>query len=233
MAMAADFAFRRAHVAETAPPVRQVRAAAEPAMLQRMGTPLEQASDDALLGLVGTGDQKACEMLMRRHLARTMAVARRMLGNAADAEDVAQEVFLRVWVHAARWEPGKAALSTWLHRVATNLCLDRLRRKGTVDIDAIPEPLSEEPGPHENLEQSDLARQIDKALQALPVRQRAAVTLVHYQGLSNIETAEILEVTVEAVESLLARGRRHLKVALAEEASSLRIGVARNRSGSE
>ncbi|MDE1173890.1 MAG: RNA polymerase sigma factor [Parvibaculaceae bacterium] len=220
MAMTADYAFS----GKVAP------AAARAKVPQGMGTILEQASDDALLNLVGAGDQKACEVLMRRHLGRTLAVARRMLGNGADAEEIAQEVFLRVWTHAGRWEPGKAALSTWLHRVAMNLCLDRLRRKGMVDIDAIPEPVSEEPGPHENLERSDLARQIDVALQALPARQRAAITLVHYQGLSNIEAAGILEVTVEAVESLLARGRRQLKIALAEEASSLHIGVRSGRS---
>lgn len=146
-----------------------------------------------------------------------LSLARRMLGNRADAEDVAQEVFLRVWTHAARWEPGRAQFGTWLHRVATNLCLDRLRRHGTENIDSVPEPQSDAPNPHEELERQDLARRVDLALQSLPPRQRAAVTLTHYQGLSNIEAAAILDVTVEAVESLLGRARRQLRTALATE----------------
>lgn len=146
-----------------------------------------------------------------------LSLARRMLGNRVDAEDVAQEVFLRVWTHAARWEPGRAQFGTWLHRVATNLCLDRLRRHGTENIDSVPEPQSDAPNPHEELERQELARRVDLALQSLPPRQRAAVTLTHYQGLSNIEAAAILDVTVEAVESLLGRARRQLRTALATE----------------
>ncbi|MBI1261438.1 MAG: RNA polymerase sigma factor [Rhizobiales bacterium] len=178
---------------------------------------LTTPSDDELVAAVAQGDERACRMLMDRHLTRVVALARRMLGNHADAEEVAQEVFLRVWTHAERWEPGRAQFSTWLHRVATNLCLDRLRRKGTTDIDSIPEPESEEPGPGELLEQRELADRVEEALQRLPARQRAAITLSHFQGLTNIEAAEILEVTVEAVESLLGRARRQLRDLLATE----------------
>lgn len=178
---------------------------------------MDEASDDELVARVASGDEAACRRLIDRHLTRMLSLARRMLGNQADAEEVAQEVFLRVWTHAARWEPGRAQFGTWLHRVATNLCLDRLRRHGTEDIDSIPEPKSDAPDPLEELEQQDLARRVDMALQALPPRQRAAVTLTHYQGLSNIEASEVLGVTVEAVESLLGRARRQLRTALATE----------------
>ncbi len=178
---------------------------------------MNDASDDELVARVALGDEAACRLLVDRHLTRMLALARRMLGSHADAEEVAQEVFLRVWTHAARWEPGRAQFSTWLHRVATNLCLDRLRRHTTDDIDSIPEPQSEDPTPEEELVRQDLAQRVDLALQALPARQRAAVTLTHYQGLSNIEAAEILNVSVEAVESLLGRARRQLRVALATE----------------
>lgn len=178
---------------------------------------MDDASDDELVARVASGDEAACRHLIDRHLARMLALARRMLGNRADAEEVAQEVFLRVWTHAERWEPGRAQFGTWLHRVATNLCLDRLRRHGTEDIDSIPEPKSDAPNPHEELERQDLARRVDLALRTLPARQRAAVTLTHYQGLTNIEAAEILGVSVEAVESLLGRARRQLRTALATE----------------
>lgn len=178
---------------------------------------MDEASDDELVARVAQGDEAACRLLVDRHLTRMISLARRMLGSQADAEEVAQEVFLRVWTHASRWEPGRAQFRTWLHRVATNLCLDRLRRHTTDDIDSIPEPESDEPGPDVLLEQRDLARRVDAALQALPARQRAAVTLTHYQGLTNIEAAETLEISVEAVESLLGRARRQLRETLATE----------------
>jgi RNA polymerase sigma-70 factor (ECF subfamily) len=178
---------------------------------------LDGASDDELVARVAEGDEVACRLLVDRHLARMVALARRMMGNQADAEEVAQEVFLRVWTHAARWEPGRAQFSTWLHRVATNLCLDRLRRRTMDDIDAIPEPQSDDPGPDVLLEQQQLANRVEIAMQALPERQRAAVTLTHFQGLSNIEAAETLEISVEAVESLLGRARRALRQSLATE----------------
>lgn len=183
---------------------------------------VKEASDDELVAAVAKGDGAACGLLMERHLGRTVALARRMMGNQADAEEVTQEVFLRVWTHADRWEPGRAQFSTWLHRVATNLCLDRLRRqRGTVDIDEMPNLVSEEPGPDRRLEADQLAARVEAALQQLPERQRAAIALSHYQGLSNTETAEILEVSVEAVESLLSRGRRQLRVLLATEKDEL------------
>jgi len=178
---------------------------------------LDAPSDDELVAAVARGDEAACRRLMERHLPRMVALARRMLGNQADAEDVAQEVFLRVWTHAERWQPGRAQFGTWLHRVATNLCLDRLRKRRPENIDDIPEPASSEPQPDENLERRELAERVEAALQALPERQRLAVVLSHYQGLSNIEAAEILEVSVEAVESLLGRARRQLRDTLATE----------------
>ncbi|PKQ07551.1 MAG: RNA polymerase sigma-70 factor [Alphaproteobacteria bacterium HGW-Alphaproteobacteria-11] len=178
---------------------------------------LGASSDDDLVAAVAKGDEASCRLLMERHLPRMVALARRMLGNQADAEDVAQEVFLRVWTHAERWQPGRAQFGTWLHRVATNLCLDRLRKRRPENIDDIPEPASSDPRPDENLERRELAERVEAALQALPERQRTAVVLSHYQGLTNIEAAEILEISVEAVESLLGRARRQLRVTLATE----------------
>ncbi len=178
---------------------------------------LSKAGDDEQVALVAQGNENACRVLVDRHLPRMLALARRMMGNQADAEEVAQEVFLRVWTHADRWEPGRAQFTTWLHRVGTNLCLDRLRRHTTDDIDSIPEPASDEPGPDVVLEQQQLSERVEKALQELPARQRAAVTLTHFQGMTNIEAAEMLEISVEAVESLLGRARRALRMSLATE----------------
>src|SRR5207249_8091241 len=95
-------------------------------------------SDEALMLHAGTGDRAACEKLVERHLGRIVTFARRTLANKGDAEDVAQEVFLRVWSAAPRWKAGSARFTTWLHRVALNVCLDRAKRR-----EAIPDDLSE------------------------------------------------------------------------------------------
>ncbi|WP_366417753.1 RNA polymerase sigma factor [Parvibaculum sp.] len=211
---------RRPRMGDGRLPVDKTSGPPGPARAREMR--LEQPSDDDLVAAVATGDEAACRALMDRHLTRMLALARRMLGNQADAEEVAQEVFIRVWTHADRWEPGKAQFGTWLYRVATNLCLDRLRKKRpTDDIDDMPNLASGDPGPDRQFEQRELAARVDAALQELPERQRAAIVLSHYQGLGNIEAADILGVTVEAVESLLSRARRQLRVSLATEKDEL------------
>ncbi len=171
---------------------------------------------------LASGDAKAGRALVDAHLSHVLAVARRMLGDQAEAEDVAQDTFMRAWKAAARWEPGRAKVSTWLHRIAMNQCLDRLRKKK-------PEPLapdfdapSDEPDPEAQVYRQELGWQIDAAIQALPERQRAAIVLSHYQHLSNIEAAEVMDISVEALESLLSRGRRALKQSLRPEWSELK-----------
>lgn len=174
----------------------------------------------------GAGDARAAEALVRRHLPRMVALARRMLSDGAEAEDVAQEVFLRVWRDAARWKPGAAKFETWMHRVALNLCYDRLRRRREKpDADAGLDVADPAPLASEAWLAQQRAVKVQAALAQLPERQRAAIALVHFQELSNIAAAEMLEVSVEALESLLARGRRALKTALADVAQDL-IGDA-------
>lgn len=167
--------------------------------------------DAGLVEATGRGDAEAASRLVARHLPRMTALARRMLGDSAEAEDVAQDVFLKVWTQAKRWKPGAAKFETWLHRVAINACYDRLRKKRGVPLDEIDERPDTAPDPEQAVGQAQTARAVEAALQTLPERQRAAITLCHYQGLGNIEAAAALEISVEALESLLARGRRALK----------------------
>jgi RNA polymerase sigma-70 factor (ECF subfamily) len=169
----------------------------------------------------GQGDAAAAQALVARKLPRVLALARRMLGDAAEAEDVAQEAMLRVWRHAPGWRPGKARFDTWLHRVALNLCYDRLRRRREQPTAEPPEQTDPGFAPDRGLHAADVGRQVGRALQALPPRQREAVVLCHYQELGNIEAAEIMEVSVEALESLLSRGRRSLRAALSDLRSQL------------
>src|SRR5258706_8858687 len=172
--------------------------------------------DGELVVRIAAGDHAAARALLGRHLPRILNLSRRMLGSQAEAEDVAQEVFLRVWTHAGRWKPGAAKFETWLHRVAINLCYDQLRKKRPANLDAVPEPVDPAPGPAAQLFQSQLGAAVDAALNALPERQKEAIVLCHHQGLTNIDAAEIMSVSVEALESLLARGRRSLREQLKE-----------------
>jgi RNA polymerase sigma-70 factor (ECF subfamily) len=172
--------------------------------------------DEDLIRRVARGEPAAVQALVARKLPRILALARRMLGDAAEAEDVAQEAFLRAWKQAPRWIPGAAKFDTWLHRVALNLCYDRLRKRRETPMAEPPDRPDPGPAPDRGLEARELGLQVDRALQALPERQREAIVLCHYQELSNIEAAELMGVSVEALESLLSRGRRSLRTALAE-----------------
>jgi RNA polymerase sigma-70 factor (ECF subfamily) len=177
--------------------------------------------DADLVRRIGEGDARAARVLVDRHLGRMLTLARRMLGDEAEAEDVAQEVFLRVWRTASRWKPGAAKFETWMHRVALNLCYDRLRRKRELVTDTPPEQVDETPSAFDKLASEERARRVEEAVRALPERQRAAITLVSFQEMSNVDAAEALGVSVEALESLLARGRRSLRAALSNEIAEL------------
>jgi len=170
--------------------------------------------DAELVARVAKGDRAAAQALMARHLPKMLSLARRMMAGRAEAEDCVQEAFLRVWTHAARWKPGKAKFETWLYRVTLNQCYDRLRKKPAVGLDAAAQVVDPAPGPDTNLANAALALEVEAALKELPERQRAAVLLSHYEGRGNIEAAEILGVSVEALESLLSRARRTLRTKL-------------------
>ncbi len=175
----------------------------------------QEESDDALMARIGRGDRRAFAIFSGRHLDRTHALARRMLGNAADAEDVVQDVFVQVWTRAAQWQPGKAKVSTWLYRVTANRCLDHHRRPKVQALDPEFEPADERPDAEAALGDRQREAALNRAIAALPDRQRAAIALCYSGGLSNIEAAETLEISVEALESLLSRARRTLRAQLA------------------
>lgn len=174
------------------------------------------ASDAALAARTAAGDRRAYATLVRRHLPRMLALSRRMLGNDAAAEDAAQETLLRLWTHAAAYDPSRALLTTWLTRIATNVCLDRLRKRQEEPWkDGYDAPLPA--GQERLLNDQQRAARVDAALQRLPERQRLALVLCHYDELSMAEAAEAMETSVEAVESLLGRARRSLRQILASE----------------
>ena len=176
--------------------------------------------DEDLVRRVGQGDPAAIQAMVARKLPRMLALANRMLGDPAEAEDVAQEAMLRAWKQAPRWTPGQAKFDTWLHRVGLNLCYDRLRRRREVPTEAPPDRPDDGPAPDRGLMAAETGARVDAALARLPDRQREAIVLCHYQELTNIEAASLMSVSVDALESLLSRGRRALRQTLADIGST-------------
>ena len=170
--------------------------------------------DEGLLTAIAAGDRAAFEALLGLHLDAIHAYLFRLTGSRADAEDLAQETFLRVWQKAGRYQPGRVKVTTWLHTIAHRLAIDSFRRKrelpeaGNLEVS---DPLTD-PAVLQAAEEQQ--RLLDQALSALPERQRAAILLCQVQGFSNAQAAEILDVKVRALESLLARARRGLREAL-------------------
>ena len=170
-------------------------------------------SDEALMARVARGDERAFQVLARRHLPAMLGLARRILRNAAEAEDVAQEALMRVWTYAPRWRP-LALFRTWLTRVVVNLCLDRKRRAPWVELEAAGDIVDPSPGATEKAETNERERMVGAAIDKLPPRQRSAIMLTYGEGMSNAEVAEILDTSVSAVETLLVRGKQNLRRAL-------------------
>ena len=172
--------------------------------------------DDTLLLLIGNGDQEAYRSLV------AYGVALRILDNRADAEDVVQDVFLKVWTHRGRWEGGKAKFSTWLYRVVTNRCIDIRRQPRNEEIEKVPEPLDGAPDAMTSLHRTEVSEMLDGAMQELPDHQRVALVLSYNENLSNTQIAEVMETTVAAVESLLKRGRQQLRKLLRRSETDIR-----------
>ena len=178
--------------------------------------PEPQDPDQDLAARIRRGEPAALQRLVEAKLPRIFAFARRMLGDAGDAEDVAQETLLRTWRRAPDREPGGPPLDAWMHAVALNLCRDRLRRRRETYLEAVPDLPEDAPGPQSRLEAASDAERVQAALVRLPARQREALILCHFQEISNIRAAEMMGISVEAMESLLSRGRRTLRGLLAD-----------------
>lgn len=193
-------------------------------MEYRLGISLElsTANDEALIVLVGRGDRAAATVLIERHTDATYAQCYRMLRNQAAAEDATQEIFLRLWRHARKWKDKGAKVKTWLYRIAANYCLDQLRKGGRfMNDDGLTEISDNAAGPADQLAAHQDRTVILEALEILPERQRMAIGLCYLQEMPNGEAAELMGISVTAIESLLARARRQLRETLTPMRQSL------------
>jgi RNA polymerase sigma-70 factor, ECF subfamily len=186
---------------------------------------------DPLASLVikaGKGDRDAASRLVTAVSPGLWRIAWRLLRDHGEAEDVVQEALIRMWKIAPNWQIGRAKIETWLYQVTTNLCFDRLRKAGRfVEEDAAPEPHDPTPLPDAALAEAGVRNRIDEALAQLPDRQRTAIVLTHFESLPAKAAGEILGVSVDALESLLARGRKSLRAALANEKHELLEAAAK------
>ncbi len=171
-------------------------------------------SDEQLMARVAKGDARAFEWLVKRHLSRAYAIARRILLNAEDAEDAAQEAFTKVWVKAAEWQPGRAAFTTWLHRVVVNTALDAVRKRpsGMVhDANALDTLADSDPSADSLLAEAEEKRAVHAAVRMLTAPQRAAITLCYFEHKTNEEAATTMGIHLKALEGLLVRAKKTLR----------------------
>lgn len=174
------------------------------------------ADETSLIEAVAAGDRAAFTTLAQRHMGMMYAVAFRMTGDRHTAEDVVQESLVRLWARAASWNKERgASVKTWLYRITCNMAVDMLR-KNKGGVYELPDD-----SPDEKTVSAETAMQrrqagaiVRRAVGELPARQRKALVLCHYEGLSNAEAAEILGTTVKGVEGLLVRARRAVQAKL-------------------
>lgn len=172
---------------------------------------MEDLSDEALMAAVSARQQQAFRVLMGRHMRRAIRVAQRVVRDSAEADDIGQDAFLRVWSHAATFDPNVARFTTWLYRIVLNLAFDRARRRPLMPIDEANEVRTTDPEPIERLIADEEHRALELAMANLSERQRGAIALFHMEGLSGEDAAKVMNLSAKAFESLLARARAALR----------------------
>jgi RNA polymerase sigma-70 factor (ECF subfamily) len=183
-----------------------------------------EADDLELMARVRDGDAEAFSVLVERHQHRVVGTVAKMLGSPDEAEDLAQQVFIRVWKSAPRWQPN-AKFTTWLLTITRNLVFNETRRRGRARTVPLEEPCEHGPrdyadasalSPGEALHTAELQNAIDAAIASLPEQARMAIILRRYEDMPYEDIAAVLGTTVPAVKSLLFRARAELRERLAK-----------------
>jgi len=168
-------------------------------------------SDEELMALVAAGDNAAFRRLMARHIGRAIRVAETVVRASAEADDIAQEAFIRIWRNASAFDPSVARFTTWMHRIVVNLSIDRKRRNGSGHAPLLEDLPDAGESALDGLLGAEQQAVVQGALSALPDRQRAAIALFHFEGLSGRDSALAMNLSESAFESLLTRARSALK----------------------
>ena len=172
--------------------------------------PWSEINDHGLMPHIAGANKQAFTELARRHMPVMLGFAKRYV-NISDAEDVVQEALTRLWLKASQWQDRGLSVRSWLMRIVYNLCMDH-RRAQHGNTEQLTDEFGSSLATPEGIYEQDMRqRQLAQALQNLPERQRSAIYLTLYHAMSNKEIAEVLGVSVEALESLLSRGRKGLK----------------------
>ena len=177
---------------------------------------MAEENDRRMIEQVLAGSEPAFRQIFNQHSQPIFNYVRRMTRSGTEAEDIVQETFIRFWVSRDRFDPGRVKLTTWLHRIARNLCIDHFRQRQRQEKQ-VPVQSDNQDSPDTDYQLSARAAVVHKALMALSERQRSAIVLCHYQNFSQSDAAHILDLSVDALESLLRRGRSKLKQILAKE----------------
>jgi len=179
-------------------------------------SPWSAETDLGLMSLIAAGNKSAFTELARRNMSTMLSFARRYVQHS-EAEDIVQEALTRIWLKAGQWQERGLSPRSWLMRIVYNLCMDSLRKQPMLTQQLCNEQLATENGPEQNYEQDIKKQQMQMAMQGIPERQRSAIMLTVYLAMSNREAAEVLGVSVDALESLLSRGRRGLKQNISQQ----------------
>jgi RNA polymerase sigma-70 factor, ECF subfamily len=185
----------------------------------------DEEDEAYLMSRIASGDSDAFQEILDLHMLAVYHFAYSILKDTATAEDITQETCIKLWKHSQSWMPN-GRVRSWLFRIAHNLSIDEIRRrKPSLDIDNCVDSLSDQSQTgEERILESDISKSVKAALFQIPVRQRTALMLVYYSDFSNIEAAETMEVSVDALESLLSRGKIKLRELLKDQKNKLLEG---------
>ena len=178
-------------------------------------------SNHELLKLFVKGDKESVNILIQRLMPKIFSQAYSILGNENDAEDITQETFIRLWKIAPVWKQDKAEITTWLYRVVKNQCIDKIRKDKKYSDEDIKDHQDNKLNAFEKLENKERDKKLYNAISTLPTRQKKATIMRHIYGYTNYEIADEMNISVQAVESLIARGKRAISELLIKQKVNL------------
>ena len=185
------------------------------------GDGLEALPDTDLIKYIANGEQAAFSIIVYRYTDRYLAMAERVLNDREEAKDAIQEAFIKLWEKAGSFNSDKAKFSTWFYRIVLNQCLDKKRKKKPISLPENFDVKDDSQNQEERTHEEQIATKVRDQLNGLPKNQKIAIMLCYFEGLSNKEAAEILDLNIKALESLLSRGRKTLALKLTPSAKEL------------